>query len=146
MADAFRLDDLVARLDTTRHDFAEFFRAPSGTLSMTVAYWPAGSVDDQDPHAEDEVYFVAAGRARLRVADDDRAVGPGSLVYVAAGVDHRFHDVDEDLRVLVFWSPPRHSAVRPPTADVASPAGPGRRRVRWAGARLRRRGGRNPRG
>ena len=25
---------------------------------------------------------------------------------VAAGVDHRFHDVEEDLRVLVFWAPP----------------------------------------
>ena len=53
---------LLARLAADRHDFAEFFRAPTGTLSLTVARWPAGSVDDQQPHTEDEVYYVASGR------------------------------------------------------------------------------------
>jgi mannose-6-phosphate isomerase-like protein (cupin superfamily) len=73
--DAFELDDLIARLDTSRHDFAEFFRAEA--LSLTVALWPAGGVDDQTPHTEDEVYFVASGRGRIRVAAKDRAVGGG---------------------------------------------------------------------
>jgi mannose-6-phosphate isomerase-like protein (cupin superfamily) len=106
--DAFELDDLVARLDTARHDFAEFFRAEA--LSLTIAFWPAGGADDQTPHTEDEVYFVASGRGRIRVADEDRAVRAGTVVYVAAGVDHRFHSIEEDLKVLVFWSPPRGSA------------------------------------
>jgi mannose-6-phosphate isomerase-like protein (cupin superfamily) len=105
--DAFDLDDLVARLDTSRHDFAEFFRAEA--LSLTIAFWPAGGVDDQTPHTEDEVYFVAAGRGRIRVGDEDRAVQAGSVVYVGAGVDHRFHSIEEDLKVVVFWSPPRGS-------------------------------------
>jgi mannose-6-phosphate isomerase-like protein (cupin superfamily) len=106
--DAFDLDELVARLDTSRHDFAEFFRAP--TLSLTIAFWPAGGADDQTPHGEDEVYFVAEGRGRIRVANEDRVVAAGSVVYVAAGVEHRFHSIEEDLKVLVFWSPPRGSA------------------------------------
>jgi hypothetical protein len=25
---------------------------------------------------------------------------------VATGVEHRFHSIEEDLRVLVFWAPP----------------------------------------
>ena len=33
---------------------------------------------------------------------------PGSVAFVAAGDDHRFVDIDEDLDVLVFWSPARH--------------------------------------
>ena len=103
--DAFRLDDLIARLDTSRHDFAEFFRAT--TLSLTIAFWPAGGTDDQTPHTEDEVYYVASGRGRLRVENEDAEVGPGSVVYVAAGVEHRFHSIEEDLKVVVFWSPPR---------------------------------------
>ena len=106
--DAFDLDDLVARLDTSRHDFAEFFRAEA--LSLTIAFWPAGGVDDQMPHTEDEVYFIASGRGRLRVGGEDRAVEAGSVVYVAAGVEHRFYAIEEDLKVLVFWSPPRGSA------------------------------------
>jgi mannose-6-phosphate isomerase-like protein (cupin superfamily) len=105
--DAFDVDELVARLDTSGHDFAEFFRAPSGTLSMTIAFWPAGGEDPQEPHAEDEVYYVASGRGRIKVAEDDREVLAGSVVYVAAGVEHRFHSIEDDMQVVVFWSPPR---------------------------------------
>lgn len=105
--DAFELAELAAGLDSSRHDYAEFFRAE--TLSLAIAFWPAGGVDDQEPHTEDEVYYVVSGRGTLRVADEDRRVGPGSIAYVAAGIDHRFHSVEESLTVLVFWSPPRHS-------------------------------------
>ena len=110
VADAFDLADLVARLAADRHDFAEFFRAPTGTLSLTVARWPAGSVDDQQPHTEDEVYYVASGRGTLAIGDEVITVTPGSVAFVAAGVEHRFGDISEDLEVLVFWSPARHSS------------------------------------
>jgi mannose-6-phosphate isomerase-like protein (cupin superfamily) len=113
VADAFRLTDLVAELAADRHDFAEFFRAPTGDLSLTVARWPAGSMDDQQPHTEDEVYYVAAGRGVLTIGEEALPVEPGSVAYVAAGVEHRFGPISEDLEVLVFWSPPRHSR-RPP--------------------------------
>ena len=105
--DASESREVVSRLDTSDHDFAEFFRAPNGTLSMTIAFWPAGGEDPQEPHTEDEVYYVAAGRGRIRVADQDRPVQRGSIVYVAAGVEHRFHSIEEDLQVVVFWSPAR---------------------------------------
>ena len=109
MADAFRAEDLVARLASDRHDFAEFFRSPAGTLSLTIARWPAGSLDDQQPHTEDEVYYVAAGRGTLTIGTDVVEVAAGSIAFVAAGVEHRFGDISEDLEVLVFWSPARHS-------------------------------------
>ena len=98
----------LAALATDEHDFAEFFRAPSGSLSLTIARWPAGSVDDQTPHTEDEVYYVLAGRATLVVAETRMDVVPGTVAFVATGADHRFVDITEDLEVLVFWSPARH--------------------------------------
>jgi mannose-6-phosphate isomerase-like protein (cupin superfamily) len=107
--DAFAIADLVEGLVADRHDFAEFFRAPSGTLSLTIARWPAGSLDDQQPHTEDEVYYVATGRARLTIGDESMAVAAGSVVFVAAGMEHRFSEIGEDLEVLVFWSPARHT-------------------------------------
>ena len=116
--DAFVAKELLAGLDSSGHDFAEFFR--SSTLSLTVARWPAGSVDGQEPHTEDEVYYVVSGRARLRVADEDAVVGAGSIAYVAAGVEHRFHDIEEDLRVIVFWAPPRTSLATWPRSRRAS--------------------------
>jgi mannose-6-phosphate isomerase-like protein (cupin superfamily) len=104
---AFSLATLVSGLDTTRRDFAEFFR--SHRLSMTVLYRPAGAPDDQTPHTEDEVYYIASGRGWLQAGEQEHQLGPESIVYVAAGVEHHFHDVTEDLRILVFWAPPRHS-------------------------------------
>jgi mannose-6-phosphate isomerase-like protein (cupin superfamily) len=109
VADALDLADALRRLAPEGHDFAEVFRSPSGSLSLTVARWPAGSIDDQAPHTEDEVYYVAAGRSRLSIADETIDVGPGSVAFVAAGVEHRFSEIREDLEVLVFWSPARHT-------------------------------------
>jgi mannose-6-phosphate isomerase-like protein (cupin superfamily) len=100
--EAYDLQELVGRLDGTRPDMAEFFKA--GGLKMSVAAWPAGAADPQSPHQEDEVYVVSRGRARLRVGDDDVEVGPNSILYVPAGADHEFHDIAEDLEVLVVWA------------------------------------------
>jgi mannose-6-phosphate isomerase-like protein (cupin superfamily) len=102
--DAFDISDLIARQRTPEHTYEEFFRAE--TLSLGLAIWPAGSIDDQEPHTEDEVYYVVSGRGWIRVGDEDRVVGPGAIVFVAAGVEHRFHDITEDLDVVVFWAPP----------------------------------------
>jgi mannose-6-phosphate isomerase-like protein (cupin superfamily) len=83
--------------------YAEFLRVPA--MSAGVYRLPAGGTDPQRPHREDELYYVVAGRAVLRVGDDDRPVAPGSIVYVAAGVPHRFHSIVEALEVLVVFTP-----------------------------------------
>ena len=41
----------------------------------------------------------------MTVGDEDRPVGPGSLVFVAATVPHRFHDITERLVLLVAFGP-----------------------------------------
>ncbi len=46
------------------------------------------------------------GRAQIRVGKEDQTVSEGSVVFVAAGVEHRFHDIAEDLAVLVVFAPP----------------------------------------
>jgi mannose-6-phosphate isomerase-like protein (cupin superfamily) len=81
----------------------------SADLSIGIYDIPAGGVDEQSPHSEDEVYVVLAGRARLSAPDQGIAVGPGSVVFVAAGEEHRFVDVQEALRVAVVFAPPEGS-------------------------------------
>ena len=113
--DAFETDELVAAQHRPgEHTYVDFLRKEMLSLGMSV--WPAGGEDTQQPHTEDEVYVVMAGRGTIRVADEDRAVKPGSVVYVGAGVEHRFHSVDEDLHVLVFWAPPYRSRSEPAAA------------------------------
>lgn len=82
--------------------YLEFLQAP--TLSVGVHHLAAGQPDPQGPHACDKVYYVLSGRAAIQVAHEHRAVGPGSVVYVGTGVDHPFHDIAEDLSVLVFFA------------------------------------------
>jgi mannose-6-phosphate isomerase-like protein (cupin superfamily) len=74
-------------------------------LSVGTYSIPAGGTDDQVPHTEDEIYVVTAGRAVLRAGEDRAPVGPGSVVYVAAGEEHRFTDVTEDLAAVVVFAP-----------------------------------------
>lgn len=94
--------------DADGHGYVDFLR--SEKLSVGLAVWPAGAIDRQQPHREDEVYYVIEGRGSISVAGESREVVPGSLVFVAAGVEHRFHDIAEALRVLVFWAPPHTGA------------------------------------
>jgi mannose-6-phosphate isomerase-like protein (cupin superfamily) len=110
--DAYEVDRLIAAQEGKR-EYAEFVR--SDLLSVGLATWPVGSVDTQRPHTEDEVYHVVRGRARITVAGEEQPVGPGSIVFVATGVEHRFHDFEEDLQVLVFWAPPRRSRQNQPS-------------------------------
>jgi mannose-6-phosphate isomerase-like protein (cupin superfamily) len=100
---AFELDDVEEQHRQVGKPWLEFLRVPS--LSVGLYALPAGGTDPQSPHQEDEVYVVVRGRAMLRVADEDRPVRPGSIVFVGKGVEHRFHSIEEPLSVLVFFAP-----------------------------------------
>jgi mannose-6-phosphate isomerase-like protein (cupin superfamily) len=99
----FEMAELLERQARSGRAFVEFLRVPS--LSAEVYALPAGATDPQRPHAQDELYYVVRGRARFRAGGEDRPVGPGSVLYVRAGVEHRFHTVTEDLTVLVVFAP-----------------------------------------
>jgi mannose-6-phosphate isomerase-like protein (cupin superfamily) len=83
--------------------FDEHLRTDS--LSVGTYSIPAGGVDDQAPHHEDEIYVVTAGRATLVTPTGTELVGPGDVLFVAAEEEHRFTDITEDLALLVFFAP-----------------------------------------
>lgn len=74
------------------------------TLRCGVYHLEAGARDTQQPHAEDEVYYVVSGKGHFEVEGNTVEVGPGSIIYVDAGDQHRFMDIEEDLSILVFFS------------------------------------------
>ncbi|MFI1969903.1 hypothetical protein BLA24_17730 [Streptomyces cinnamoneus] len=101
---AFRLDELEAERAANEGAYLQFLRERN--MSMGLYALDAGDQDPQAPHAQDEVYVVVSGRASITVGTETTEVGRGSVVYVPAGVTHRFHHISEDLRVLVVFSPP----------------------------------------
>jgi quercetin dioxygenase-like cupin family protein len=48
---------------------------------------------------------VVRGSGRFQAGGEDREVSAGSLIYVAAEVEHRFYDIEEEIVVLVFFAP-----------------------------------------
>jgi mannose-6-phosphate isomerase-like protein (cupin superfamily) len=101
-AAAFDLADLAARRAKGSDPWLEFLS--TSTLRTGLYVLPAGGVDHQTPHREDEVYHVVAGRAVLDVDGESHPVHPGSILYVRAGVPHHFHSIEEELRVVVFFA------------------------------------------
>jgi mannose-6-phosphate isomerase-like protein (cupin superfamily) len=101
--EAFEVAELLARRAATGTAYLEFLRVPH--LSAGLYVLPAGAVDAQAPHTEDELYFVLSGRAELRVDQRSTPVGPGSLCFVRANAPHAFHSVEEELRLLVVFGP-----------------------------------------
>jgi cytidylate kinase len=81
-------------------------------LSVGLYKLRKGQEDEQSPHPEEEAYVVLEGRARFRMGDEDVAVSPGYVFTVPARVEHRFHAIEEDLLLLVFFAPPEGSVVK----------------------------------
>ena len=100
---AFDLQPLLDVRERSNRAYLEFLRVPSMSAGLYVL--PAGGVDPQKPHAEDEVYYVIRGRSKVRVGDEDRDVEAGSIILVPAQVEHRFHTILEDLTLLVLFAP-----------------------------------------
>jgi mannose-6-phosphate isomerase-like protein (cupin superfamily) len=81
----------------------------SDDLSLGTYSIPAGGLDDQTPHTEDEIYVVRSGQATLVTTSGIVDVGPGSVVFVPAGERHKFTEISEDLALVVIFAPPYES-------------------------------------
>ncbi len=104
MSSIDRLHDVRAARRAAGRLYREFLRERS--MSAGLYELPAGSRDPQQPHAEDELYFVVAGRASFECGGETRPVEAGDTIFVEAGEPHRFVDIAEDLSLLVVFAPP----------------------------------------
>lgn len=106
--DVFGLGEVAARLAAQDSPYLEFLRKES--LSVGLYSLRVGDADRQQPHAEDEVYYVVSGRGKVRIADEERTVSLGDTIFVTKQVEHRFFDIQEDLLLLVVFAPPEGSS------------------------------------
>lgn len=93
-----RIWDAFQVAETMAGPAEQFHRLRSrDDVTVGVLRIPSGGMDLQGAHAQDEVYAVIGGRGILRLGDVDHPVAPGAIVYVPAGVWHRFHGNKEQL-------------------------------------------------
>jgi mannose-6-phosphate isomerase-like protein (cupin superfamily) len=101
--DAFTLSEALDRRQATGGPWVELLSVPD--LSVGLYVLAAGADDPQRPHTEDEVYVIIAGRGRFTAGGETRDCGPGDVIFVPTLVPHRFHDITEELRVIVMFGP-----------------------------------------
>lgn len=98
-----KLTDALAMIPTADgKPFAIVFE--HGTLSVEI-FSPRG-VDTQQPHTRDEVYVVVRGRAEFLNDGVRENVHEGDLLFVPAGVVHRFENFSDDFAVWVMFYGP----------------------------------------
>lgn len=82
--------------------YHEFLRVPDMSAGLYIL--AAGSQDPQQPHSEDEMYYIIRGKGKFFYDGQDVDVHEGSTLYVPKQVEHRFHSIEEDLVILVFFA------------------------------------------
>ena len=106
-----RVSKLLEAQRESGHPYFEFLRAKH--MSAGIYVLPPGAADKQQAHAEDEIYYVIQGRGffwRMTPAGaDEQPVEPATVLFVGAGMEHHFHDITEELVLLVCFAPPEAS-------------------------------------
>ena len=92
--------------------------------TMRIGLYCPKETDRQTPHAQDEIYIVLAGTATVTVDADRRPCASGDVIFVSAGVNHRFEAFSKDFELcVVFWGPDGGERNAPPK-DNLLPTGP----------------------
>jgi mannose-6-phosphate isomerase-like protein (cupin superfamily) len=101
----FHVSELAEQGESSGRPYLPFLDRT--TLSAGLYRLAAGSTDGQSPHELDEMYYVVAGKSGFTAGGEEYDVETGTILFVAKDVPHQFHDIEEDLEVVVFFSKAR---------------------------------------
>lgn len=102
MSATFSVREAQAALAQAGGEFTTLFR--HGSLEVEI-YRPVG-IDKQTPHRRDELYVVISGSGTFLHGADRTPFRPGDVLFVEAGVEHRFADFTDDFATWVFFYGP----------------------------------------
>lgn len=72
--------------------------------TLEIGFYAPEGVDPQTPHDRDEVYVVHSGVGIFVRGDNEQPFGAGDVLFVPAGVEHRFRDFSEDFGTWVVFT------------------------------------------
>ena len=97
------LADAMAAHAQAGGQYHQFITVPA--MSAGIYTLPAASIDGQAPHVEDEIYYIIAGKGMVEIDGESTPVETGATIFVAKEIEHRFHDIEADLTILVIFAP-----------------------------------------
>lgn len=85
--------------------------------TMTVEIFAPKETDFQTPHEQDELYVIMSGSGEFQVNGETSPFVPGDVLFVAAGVEHRFTHFTPDFATWVIFYGPKGGEVPQPSAS-----------------------------
>ncbi|RYY95092.1 MAG: cupin domain-containing protein [Chitinophagaceae bacterium] len=74
--------------------------------SLTVEWYAPQHEDAQGPHKQDELYIIASGHGTFLRDGQRSPFQKGDVLFVPAGMKHRFEDFSHDFATwVVFYGP-----------------------------------------
>ena len=92
----------LAAVNSADQPFSLLFK--HGTLE--VEFYKPEKIDKQQPHSRDELYVIASGSGMFLNGDARHPVEVGEVLFVPAGVVHRFENFTDDFATWVFFYGP----------------------------------------
>lgn len=105
--DSFNVSDAVDEIPDDK-DSIEAVRGDA--VSIEVMKFEQGDEDQAHAHAENEVYHVDTGAAKIEVEGESKEVSEGDVIHLEPGTEHRFHDFEDELVMTVLYAPAKGSA------------------------------------
>ena len=98
----FELQDLARRLEKEGGYFLDFLKVRDLEAGIIVLH--PGQEDTQEPHSADELYYVIEGTGFIELGKSAKPVKKGSIIFVPAGLHHKFYGNKEDMVVLYMFA------------------------------------------
>jgi len=73
---------------------------------MSVEIYRPVNTDTQTPHLQDELYVIISGSGEFFNNGERSAIRQGDVLFVPAGVEHRFENFTNDFATwVIFYGP-----------------------------------------
>jgi mannose-6-phosphate isomerase-like protein (cupin superfamily) len=98
----FELEDLIKQVEKSGSYFLDFLKVRDLEAGIIVLH--LGEKDTQGPHSADELYYIIEGTGFIELGKANKPVKKGSIIFVPAGLPHRFYGNKEDLVILYMFA------------------------------------------
>jgi mannose-6-phosphate isomerase-like protein (cupin superfamily) len=88
---------------TAKYPQGEPFVTMMAGGTMTVEVFAPKGKDLQQPHLQDELYFIHSGEGEIVINGQRFGAAAGDAFFVAAGVEHRFENFSDDFVTWVVF-------------------------------------------
>jgi mannose-6-phosphate isomerase-like protein (cupin superfamily) len=103
MTKIYRLNEILSSIGNSKEDYyLEFLGTKS--LDAGIIRLHEGQSDRQSPHSIDEIYYVIEGEGLISINGKNHQINKGSLVFVPANTEHRFHGNKGDMIILYVFA------------------------------------------